>query len=128
MNVPDLWQGDITIYSGFHNSIAPQIFLEIMVIIKFESHHATPLICDWIEYEWCKKKRKLKKNPNWPTQKTEFFNSANSQYFFAKISGIAMVCSLIYGGCRMQNLSISQVIDHVICYKSSALIGWNYSI
>ena len=25
-------------------------------------------------------------------------------------------------------ISISQVIDHVTCYKSSALIGWNYSI
>ena len=36
MNVPDLWQGDITIYSDFHNSIAPLIFLEIMVVIKIE--------------------------------------------------------------------------------------------
>ena len=29
-----------------------------------------------------------KKGPKWPTQKTEFFKIANSQYFFVKISWI----------------------------------------
>ena len=29
-----------------------------------------------------------KKKSKWPTQKTEFFNSANSQKFFVKISWI----------------------------------------
>ena len=28
------------------------------------------------------------KNPKWPNKKTEFFNPTDSQYFFAKISGI----------------------------------------
>ena len=32
------------------------------------------------------KKKIEKKNPKWPTQKTEVFNTVNSQYFFAKIS------------------------------------------
>ena len=29
----------------------------------------------------------------------------------------------VNGGCRLQDLSISQVIDHVTCYNSTALIG-----
>ena len=62
MNVPDLWQGDITIYSDFHNSIAPLIFLEIIVIIKFESHHATPLVCDWITELNKNEAKKMEKN------------------------------------------------------------------
>ena len=33
-------------------------------------------------------KNLVKKNSRWPTQKTEFFKSANSQYFFLKILGI----------------------------------------
>ena len=28
----------------------------------------------------------------------------------------------------MEFVSISRVINHMTCYKSSALIGWNYSI
>jgi hypothetical protein len=32
-------------------------------------------------------KKDLKKNQNGRLRKTEFFNSANSQYFFMKISG-----------------------------------------
>ena len=30
---------------------------------------------------------------------------------------------IVVGGCHLQDLSISQVIDHVTCYKLSALIG-----
>jgi hypothetical protein len=29
-----------------------------------------------------------KKGPKWPTQKTMFFKTVNSQYFFVKLSGI----------------------------------------
>ena len=33
-----------------------------------------------------------------------------------------------YGGFQLEFVSISRVINHMTCYKSSALIGWNYSI
>ena len=33
-----------------------------------------------------------------------------------------------YGGFHLEFVSISRVINHMTCYKSSALIGWNYSI
>ena len=32
------------------------------------------------------------------------------------------------GGFQLEFLSISRVTNHMTCYKSSALIGWNYSI
>ena len=32
------------------------------------------------------------------------------------------------GDFQLEFVSISQVINHLTCYKSSALIGWNYSI
>ena len=35
-------------------------------------------------------------------------------------------CWYAHGGCRLQDLSISQVIDHVTCYNSSALIGGKF--
>ena len=56
-------------------------WLEIRVIIKISSHPWYPInfVTD-LNRDEAKKK--------WPTQKTEIFNSANSQYFFAKISGI----------------------------------------
>ena len=31
-------------------------------------------------------KKKKKKEKNWPSQKTSFYSSTNSQYFFAKAS------------------------------------------
>ena len=37
---------EVSEYSVFHNSIAPLIFLEIMVIMKIESHPCYPIICD----------------------------------------------------------------------------------
>ena len=32
------------------------------------------------------------------------------------------------GGFQLEFVSISRVINHMTCYKFSALIGWNYSI
>ena len=32
------------------------------------------------------------------------------------------------GGFQLEFVSIDRVINHITCYKSSALIGWNYSI
>ena len=32
------------------------------------------------------------------------------------------------GGFQLEFVSISRVINHMTCYNSSALIGWNYSI
>ena len=32
------------------------------------------------------------------------------------------------GGFQLEFVSISRVINHMTCYKSSALLGWNYSI
>ena len=32
------------------------------------------------------------------------------------------------GGFQLEFVSISRVINHMACYKLSALIGWNYSI
>ena len=37
-----------------------------------------------------------------------------------------LFCWYAHGGCRLQDLSISQVIDHVTCYNSSALIGGQF--
>ena len=34
--------------------------------------------------------KKFKKNTKWPLKKTEFFNSANSQYFFQKYYGLVL--------------------------------------
>jgi hypothetical protein len=48
--------------------------LETMIIIKIESH---PF------YRFS-----LGRSKKWPTQKTEYFKTTNSQYFFTKISGI----------------------------------------
>ena len=32
------------------------------------------------------------------------------------------------GGFQLEFVSISRVINHMTCYKFSALIGWNYGI
>ena len=58
-------------------------WLETTIIIKIESHPFYPIIC-WFHWGWSKKKSK------WPTQKTEIFKTANSQYFFDKILGIGL--------------------------------------
>ena len=34
----------------------------------------------------------------------------------------------LLGGFQLEFVSISRVINHMTCNKSSALIGWNYSI
>ena len=36
--------------------------------------------------------------------------------------------NLNMGGYQLEFGSISRVINHMTCYKSSALISWNYSI
>ena len=61
------------------------IFLEIMVIIEVSSHPWYPTICDWFEKWWNKN---LTKKWKCPTQKTLISTRTNSQYCFAKISGI----------------------------------------
>ena len=43
-----------------------------------------------------KSEKNLKKNQNGRLKKNEVFNSANSQYFFAKFSGIGPLVSRIY--------------------------------
>ena len=65
-------------------------FLETRENIKIESHPFYHIICDWFSCEWSKKKILFlkKKIQNGRLKKTEFFNSANSQYFFLKISRI----------------------------------------
>ena len=52
------------------------LLLETRIIIKISTHPCYS--------------RHFKKNPKWPIQKTEFFNSANSQYFFQKFHGLVL--------------------------------------
>ena len=68
-------------------SYTPSFLLEIRVIIKM-SHPWYPINCDWFEYKWSKVGFFEKKQQNDRLKKTEIFNSANSQYLFAKISRI----------------------------------------
>ena len=49
-------------------------------------HHKLWLI--WLGMKQQQQKKIWKEKSKWPTQKTEIFNIANSQYFFTKISGI----------------------------------------
>ena len=41
--------------------------------------------------------KKFKKNTKWPLKKTEFFNSANSQYFLQKLMSRALMWLNLYG-------------------------------
>ena len=88
----------------------PSFLLEIRVIIKILSHPWYHINCDGFEKGWSKKIQ------NGRLKKTEIFNSANSQYFFAKISGIGSWvnrinwckgywCSLIYLVIRLTKVS-----------------------
>ena len=46
---------------------------------------------DWFSWGWKKKNQKIgEKKSKWPTQKTEFFNSANSQYLWKKFQGLVL--------------------------------------
>ena len=49
-----------------------------------------------LTYKWAKKFFFGIQNSKWPTQKTEFFNSVNSQYFFVKISRNLLLASIGY--------------------------------
>ena len=91
----------------------PSFLLEIRVIIKILSHPWYHINCDWFEKGWSKKKKKFKMADS---KKTEIFNSANSQYFFAKILGIGSWgnrinwcegywCSLTYMVIRLSDAS-----------------------
>ena len=65
-------------------------WLETMIIIKIKSHSFYPIICAWFWWGWSKKKCTFlkKKIQNGWLKKTTFFKTVNSQYFFAKLSGI----------------------------------------
>ena len=70
--------------------------LETRVIIKISTHLPTcyTIIFDWFE-AWGKQIFFYeKKNPKWPTQKTDFFKTTNSQYF-VNFSGIGPWISMI---------------------------------
>ena len=58
--------------------------LKIRLIIKISTHPCYPRNFDCFSWGWSRKKNE-KKNPKWPTQKSMFYKTVNSQYFFAKI-------------------------------------------
>ena len=65
-------------------SSSPSFSLEIMIIIKIESHQ---FVTEFIRNE---AKYFGKQNSKWPTQKTEIFNFPNSQYFSRKFHGLVL--------------------------------------
>ena len=40
-------------------------------------------------------------------------------------TGVSLI-TFVEGGFQLEFLSLSRVINHMTCYNSSALIGWNY--
>ena len=107
-------------YSDVHNSFPPSFFLDIMKIIKIESHPSglpSMVPCKFVtDFDSNETFFFEKKYQNDWLKKTEIFNSPNSQYFFSNISGIVSWvsridwceghwCGLIYMVVRQSDIS-----------------------
>ena len=85
----------------------------------------------WSKNIFFEKQQQLK----WPTKKTEFFNSTNSQYFFLKISGIGHWVSRIRWCKRQHALWLNLYGHQVACWPVEShhcpwhqfiLLTWNF--